>query len=215
MNFYRRFPGDYLRDTQHLTNSQHGIYCRLLDTLYSTERPIRTIEDAYRIAGCLGDAPSMDDCAMVVREFFIWTDGGIWHPRVEKELKYAESRRLKADVAAKARWSKNAPSNAPSNAPAMRVPDSRLQRARRTSCAAPPPASLGSEAPPQGGGPPKSSEPMRLRRRQPSQRELEVLREIYVGTGPQIREGSIVPCKRTSGANAGVSQVKNNAGEPN
>lgn len=40
MNFYKRYPGDYQRDTAHLTLVEHGVYAMLLDTYYATERPL-------------------------------------------------------------------------------------------------------------------------------------------------------------------------------
>jgi uncharacterized protein YdaU (DUF1376 family) len=129
-NFYRRFPGDYLRDTQHLSLTQHGIYCLLLDTLYSIEKPIKDRAAAYRICRCSEHAGSIAECDAVIDEFFIESRAGIWHSKVESEVKYAESRRLTARTAANVKWSKHAPSNAPSMPPAsveQCYPDSRLQ----------------------------------------------------------------------------------------
>jgi len=52
VNYYRRFPGDYARDTKHLSMLQHGAYCLLLDTLYSTGKPLpKDIVILYRICG--------------------------------------------------------------------------------------------------------------------------------------------------------------------
>ena len=36
MNFYKRYPGDYARDTGHLSLTEHGAYSVLLDRYYST-----------------------------------------------------------------------------------------------------------------------------------------------------------------------------------
>lgn len=36
MNFYKRYPGDYARDTGHLSLLEHGAYTLLLDRYYST-----------------------------------------------------------------------------------------------------------------------------------------------------------------------------------
>jgi uncharacterized protein YdaU (DUF1376 family) len=36
MNFYKRYPGDYARDTGHLSLTEHGAYTLLLDRYYST-----------------------------------------------------------------------------------------------------------------------------------------------------------------------------------
>lgn len=51
MNYYKRFPGDYLRDTVHLTMLQDGAYTRLLDWCYANEKPLPAEKPAlYRIA---------------------------------------------------------------------------------------------------------------------------------------------------------------------
>jgi len=90
-NFYRRFPGDYLRDTQHLTLSQHGIYCLLLDTLYATEKPIKDRQDAYRICRCV-DTQLVSECDKIITEFFVENKRGITHKKVNEEIENAQSR---------------------------------------------------------------------------------------------------------------------------
>lgn len=40
MNYWRRYPGDYQRDTNHLSLAEHGAYTLLLDAYYSTEKPL-------------------------------------------------------------------------------------------------------------------------------------------------------------------------------
>lgn len=40
MNYYRRYSGDYLRDTARLSLAEHGAYCLLLDYYYSDEQPL-------------------------------------------------------------------------------------------------------------------------------------------------------------------------------
>ena len=90
-NFYRRFPGDYLRDTQHLTLAQHGIFNLLLDTLYATEKPIQSREDAYRITRSF-ETQSVSDCNKIIDEFFTETRHGITNKRVEEEIERANIR---------------------------------------------------------------------------------------------------------------------------
>jgi uncharacterized protein YdaU (DUF1376 family) len=38
--YYRHFPGDYLRDTVHLSTLEDCFYRRMLDQVYTTERPL-------------------------------------------------------------------------------------------------------------------------------------------------------------------------------
>jgi uncharacterized protein YdaU (DUF1376 family) len=42
VNFYKRYMGDYGRDTAHLSLSEHGAYTLMLDHYYSTEQPLPT-----------------------------------------------------------------------------------------------------------------------------------------------------------------------------
>lgn len=37
VNYYRRYPGDYVRDTSQLSLMQHGAYCLLLDYCYGSD----------------------------------------------------------------------------------------------------------------------------------------------------------------------------------
>ncbi len=40
MNYYRRYSGDYLRDTARLTLTEHGAYTLLMDYYYADEKPL-------------------------------------------------------------------------------------------------------------------------------------------------------------------------------
>ena len=40
MNWYKRYIGDYQRDTGHLSLVEHGAYTLMLDTYYATSRPL-------------------------------------------------------------------------------------------------------------------------------------------------------------------------------
>jgi uncharacterized protein YdaU (DUF1376 family) len=114
VNFYRRFPGDYLAKTQHLTVLEHGIYTLLLDTMYATEKPIQSREVAYRVCrvpenplgfkraetnGVLfaDNLPQNHSCTAsdvdkILDYFFILTKKGFINARFEKELNHMESR---------------------------------------------------------------------------------------------------------------------------
>lgn len=60
MNYYTRFPGDYLRDTRRLNLLEHGAYTLLLDELYSTEQRIPSVEDAMRICQAMTEEEQSD-----------------------------------------------------------------------------------------------------------------------------------------------------------
>ena len=86
MQFYKRFIGDYGRDTAILTMEQDGAYGRLLDYYYATEKPLPTDrEELYLIARAMsaGQRKSVD---AVVARFFELGDEGYRNPRADKEI---------------------------------------------------------------------------------------------------------------------------------
>jgi len=133
LNYYRHFPGDYLRDTLHLSAAEDGMYRRLLDLAYTTEKPLpldrRLI---YRLTRCrcIADRRAID---RVIDEFFNRTRWGYIHKRVQEEINRAESR-IKAarqNGASGGRPKKaetqEKPSGLSSANPGKSSPDSRLQ----------------------------------------------------------------------------------------
>ena len=85
MNYYERYCGDYQRDTAHLSLTEHGAFTMLLDTYYSTEKPLGFDSvSLFRI--CRAMTP--EEQAAVVRvadEFFPVCDDGLRHnKRAEK-----------------------------------------------------------------------------------------------------------------------------------
>jgi uncharacterized protein YdaU (DUF1376 family) len=92
VNFYRRFPGDYMRDTAELTLVQHGAYTLLLDHCYATETPLPSKKPLlYRMTR----AESRSERAavnFVVKRFFTKMAKGYTHKRVLEEIEYAKSR---------------------------------------------------------------------------------------------------------------------------
>lgn len=133
LNYYRRFPGDYAKDTGHLTLAEHGAYTLLLDHLYSTEKPIASIEDAMRICKVQRSFKPIRKSfeqrlvESVLSEFFLKTDLGFVHKRVEEEIRYASSKSFAAREAAKIRWHRDADA-LPTHSERNALPDSRLQR---------------------------------------------------------------------------------------
>lgn len=92
MNYYNRFPGDYLRDTLHLTLLEDGAYNRLLDIFYSTEKALPKNRDLmYRIsrASSVEERAAIDH---VIDLFFVETRWGFVNKRAQREIKLAQSR---------------------------------------------------------------------------------------------------------------------------
>ena len=80
MHYYQHNIGDYSRDTGHLTVLEHGIYRLLLDWCYLNEKPITT-EQAIRVG-----RGNPVETQSVLSEFFLQSDDGWMHKRVEQEI---------------------------------------------------------------------------------------------------------------------------------
>ncbi len=128
MNYIRWFPGDYLRDTMHLTWLEDLAYRRLLEVYYSNERalPIDR-KQLYRIVR----AASPDEqqaVESVLAEFFKVSRKKLVNLRAEKELKRygiirqkrvsAGKQRAKQVARAEQRYQQTGTSPAPAPAPA-------------------------------------------------------------------------------------------------
>lgn len=74
MNFYKRYIGDYMRDTAHLSLLEHGAYTVLLDTMYATEKTLPSGLDAlYRL--CRATTRSEREAVKTVAEQFFPVNG--------------------------------------------------------------------------------------------------------------------------------------------
>jgi uncharacterized protein YdaU (DUF1376 family) len=82
MHFYSFHPGDYLRDTAHLTPLEDIAYRRLLDLYYSSELPIpletQSVSRRLRL-----DTQIID---LILKEFFQETPDGWRQPRCDVEI---------------------------------------------------------------------------------------------------------------------------------
>jgi len=96
VNFYKRYPGDYMRDTAHLSLIEHGAYTVLLDTIYATERALpKNPAGLFRV--CRGFSEDEQSAILsVIDQFFVETDKGYIHPRVAEELEKATLLKTKA-----------------------------------------------------------------------------------------------------------------------
>lgn len=90
MNFYPRFPGDYIRKTMHLSMVEDGAYTRLLDWYYANEQPIPG-DRRYAVARAATPAEkkAVDG---VLAEFFTAVEGAHHSARADAEIEAAQKR---------------------------------------------------------------------------------------------------------------------------
>ena len=105
--YYRFFPGDYARDTRHLSITQHGAYRLLIDLYMDTGAPLRNdLNYLYRFL----HAESIEEKAAVefiLAEFFELSTGktiGWKHKRCDQELAWRADKTKQMSETARKRW---------------------------------------------------------------------------------------------------------------
>ena len=94
MNYYRRYSGDYLRDTARLTLAEHGAYCLMLDYYYSDEQPLPADHAECYILVRAVRSQERRAVDKVLEQYFVLQADGYHHPRVDREIE--ESRKARA-----------------------------------------------------------------------------------------------------------------------
>lgn len=99
MNYYKRYMGDYGRDTGTLSLAEHGAYALLMDHYYSTEEALPADYEAlYRICRAMKREEQAAVRKVADKFFPAFKDGLRHNDRTDKELtKYhakAEQNRL-------------------------------------------------------------------------------------------------------------------------
>ncbi len=93
MNYYPRFPGDYMRKTMHLSMVEDGAYTRLLDWYYANDRAIpHDRRYAVSRATCSVERTAVD---AVLAEFFVVDGAEHRNERADTEIA-AASKRIEA-----------------------------------------------------------------------------------------------------------------------
>ncbi len=93
MNYYRRYIGDFQRDTGHLSLTEVGAYDRLLDHYYATEASLPvSLETLCRISRAV-TREERDAVQMVADKFFPLVEGERRNKRADKEIAAANSAR--------------------------------------------------------------------------------------------------------------------------
>jgi len=104
VNYYRFYPGDYARDTGHLSLIEHGAFIVLLNTYYSTGNPLPV---DMAILNRIARATTGDErkaVQSVVNQFFR-KDGDFYRNRKADELIEADNEKIEAAKrSADARW---------------------------------------------------------------------------------------------------------------
>lgn len=85
------YTGDYLRDTQHLSCSEHGIYLKLLMHCWDQKGPAPL--DERKLSGIVNARSSDEVEAMrrVLGEFFIRMEDGHYNKRMQQEVERSEA----------------------------------------------------------------------------------------------------------------------------
>lgn len=87
MNFYKRYMGDYGRDTGTLSLAEHGAYALLMDHYYSTEEPLPADYDSlYRICRAMKKDEQAAVRKVADRFFPVFKDGLRHNDRADIEL---------------------------------------------------------------------------------------------------------------------------------
>lgn len=112
------FIGDYLSSTSRLTTEQHGAYLLLIMDYWKNGPPPN--DDAILAHICRMTPSAWSNASSIIKGFFIISDSGLTHNRIDAELEAAKVKknaaRLKAAEAARARWDGHIPKDASSNA---------------------------------------------------------------------------------------------------
>jgi uncharacterized protein YdaU (DUF1376 family) len=129
-HWYAFYPGDYGRDTAHLSLVEDGAYRRLLDYCYSTGKAIPAdLEQAFRICRAFSSA-EQDAVRMVLGQFFAKHADGYHNSRADREIvKQAEYRTSLSEAGSKGaakRWGSSHANGHP-NSPAIAEPQPQPQ----------------------------------------------------------------------------------------
>lgn len=84
MHYYKFNIKDWTRDTAHLSLAEEGVYRRLLDHYYETEKPIP--EETQSVIRRLRLAGHEEALGMVLSEFFVLESDGYRHKRCDDEI---------------------------------------------------------------------------------------------------------------------------------
>lgn len=85
------YTGDYLRDTQHLSCSEHGIYLKFLMHYWDQKGPIPLDERKQQGVCNARSGDEIEAMRRVRNEFFVQMDDGWYNTRMQLEIERAEN----------------------------------------------------------------------------------------------------------------------------
>jgi len=104
-SWYPRYYGDYMRDTAHLTLTEHGVYTVLLDHYYATGAALPDDPQALiRVCRAYEDAERQAVLKIAADFFPVNGDGKRHNKRADRELATIAGKSIKAKTSADARW---------------------------------------------------------------------------------------------------------------
>ena len=117
MNYYPFHIGDYLSATRHLSWEEDAAFRRLLDTYYTTEKPLPAELRAVCRLVLATTESQREAVRIVLEEFFVLTPAGWINNRADNEIDAMRDKQQKQRDKANKRWHKPAAEHA--DAPAM------------------------------------------------------------------------------------------------
>jgi uncharacterized protein YdaU (DUF1376 family) len=108
MHYYQFHIGDYRRDTAHLTLIEHAIYRALIDTCFETEQPLPLVRSKIERSHSIRTPEESTALDNVLADFFIETEAGFIHTRIQQDIEAVYAKSEKARESARKRWEKKA-----------------------------------------------------------------------------------------------------------
>ena len=106
MDWYKRWIGDYARDTSRLSITEHGAYCLMLDEFYSSEEPLP--EDRDELYIIMRAIKPQDRVAIdkVLAKYWVLEEGGYINNKALKVMRNAQEYSTAQSARAKKKWDK-------------------------------------------------------------------------------------------------------------
>lgn len=93
MNYFELYPGDYLRDTGHLSLAQHGAFLLLMAAYYGSEKPFSPEKETlFRLTKAVNSSEKQAAISVADEFFPVGVDGLRHNERADEEIAKAQER---------------------------------------------------------------------------------------------------------------------------